>query len=164
MTQSIDSPVISHPARLAYADVAPGTMAALSALQSAVNKSGLEKATVELAKLRASQINGCSFCLDMHFRDAVAAGERLERLYLLDAWEESPVYTARERAALRWTEAVTRLSEGAGVSDAVFAEARREFSENELAELTLALVAINAWNRFNVAFRTPPALKEPTHA
>ena len=76
MTQSIDSPVISHPARLAYADVAPGTMAALSALQSAVNKSGLEKATVELAKLRASQINGCSFCLDMHFRDAVAASFR----------------------------------------------------------------------------------------
>ncbi len=160
MTSSTHSPVVSHPARLAYADVAPRTMSALLALQSAVNASGLEKATVELAKLRASQINGCAFCLDMHFRDAVAAGEKLERLYLLDAWEESPVYTARERAALRWTEAVTRLSEGAGVPDAVFAEARREFSEAELAELTLALVAINAWNRFNVAFRTPPALQD----
>lgn len=164
MTQSSQLPVISHPTRLAYAEVAPHTMAALSALQSVVNRSNIEKPTVELAKLRASQINGCSFCLDMHFRDAVAAGEQLERLYLLDAWEESPVYTARERAALRWTEAVTRLSEGGGVSDEVFAEARREFSEQELSELTLALVAINAWNRFNVAFRTPPALKDSNHA
>jgi len=159
MTSFAESPVVTHPPRLAYADVAPETMTALSALQRAVNVSPLERPTVELAKLRASQINGCAFCLDMHFRDAIAAGERLERLYLLDAWRESPVYTARERAALRWTEAVTRLSEGT-VSDEDFAEARREFTEEELAQLTLAIVAINAWNRFNVAFRTPPALKE----
>ena len=127
----------------------------MMALQQAVNRNGLEPALLELVKLRASQINGCAFCLDLHFRAAQARGERVDRLYLLDAWTEVAVYSARERAALRWTEALTRLA-GEPVSDDVYATARAEFSEAELLDLTLAIVAINGWNRFNVAFRVPP--------
>jgi AhpD family alkylhydroperoxidase len=133
---------------------APAIWSAMSALQQVVNKSSLEPALLELAKLRASQINRCAFCIDMHVRDAQQRGEKPERLYLLEAWEEVTIYSTRERAALRWTEAITRLPDG--VSDEVFAEASAQFTEAELLELTLALVAINGWNRLNVGFRVPP--------
>ena len=128
---------------------------AMLALQQVVNRCGLELSLMELVKLRASQINGCAFCIDMHYRDAKKSGETDERLYLLNAWREGGVYSSREQAALAWTEALTRLSNGP-VSDGVFAEASAEFSEAELLNLTLLIVAINGWNRFNVGFRIPP--------
>ena len=102
--------------------------------------------------MRASQINGCAYCLDMHSKDARAAGEMEQRLYLLDAWREAPCYTPRERAALEWTEALTMITEG-HVPDQVYTVAREQFKEKELADLTLAVVAINGWNRFSIAFR-----------
>ncbi|MGO8696689.1 MAG: carboxymuconolactone decarboxylase family protein [Limisphaerales bacterium] len=128
---------------------------AMLALQGVANQTKIEKPLLELVKTRASQINRCAFCLEMHTREAVAQGEVPKRLHLLAAWEEVGIYTARERAALRWTEAVTKLSED-GVSDEIFAEASGQFSEQELLELTMAVVAINGWNRCNVAFRVPP--------
>lgn len=141
--------------RLNYAKAAPAAFQAMLALQATVDASGLDETLLNLVKLRASQINGCAFCIDMHVRDAKAAGETDERLYLLDAWREVDVYTSRERAALAWTEKLTRLA-GTHVDEADFAAARGEFSEAELANLTLTIVAINGWNRFNVGFRTPP--------
>jgi len=141
--------------RLDFRKVPPTAMQAMLGLEKAVHESGLEPALLELVKMRASQMNGCAFCLDMHSRDARKAGESEQRLYLLNAWRESPGYTARERAALHWTEVLTRLA-GHGVSDEDFAEARGQFSESELAFLSLAIVAINGWNRINVGFRTPP--------
>ncbi len=141
--------------RLNYRKAAPSVLQAMLGLQQAVNDSGLEKSLLELVKLRVSQINGCAFCIDMHARDARKAGEREERLYLLDAWEETSLYTRRERAALRWAEKLTRLA-GGHVRDDDYAQVRREFSETELANLTLAIVAINGWNRFGVGFRMPP--------
>ena len=141
--------------RLNYAKVAPATMQAMAALQAAVARTGLDLNLRHLVTLRASQINGCAFCIDMHVRDAKKAGETDERLYLLDAWPEVDLYTARERAALQWTEGLTKLA-GGHVSEEDFAAARAEFSEEELAHLTLAIVTINGWNRFNVGFRTPP--------
>ena len=141
--------------RLNYAKAAPAAFKAMLALQATVNASGLDATLLNLVKLRASQINGCAFCIDMHVRDAKALGETDERLYLLDAWREVDLYTEREQAALEWTERMTRLA-GAPVDDAAFAAARAQFTEEELANLTLALVAINGWNRFNVGFRTPP--------
>lgn len=139
-------------------------MQAMLALQKEVDEAGLEPSLVELVKMRASQINGCAFCLNMHFQDAKARGETDQRLYLLDAWRESPVYTERERAALAWTEAVTLITVDR-VSDDVFALARQHFSESELANLTLAVVAINGWNRFNIALRNvPPVAKAATRA
>jgi AhpD family alkylhydroperoxidase len=116
---------------------------------------GLEPSLLELVKLRASQINGCAYCLDMHTKDARARGESEQRLYLLDAWRESPFYSERERAALAWTEAVTLVAESR-VPDAVYAEVRRQFSDDELLALTMAVATINAWNRLNVALRTVP--------
>lgn len=145
--------------RLNYAKAAPQVLSAMLALQAVANESGLDEALLNLVKLRASQINGCAFCIDMHVRDAKAAGETDERLYLLDAWREVEVYTARESAALAWTELLTRLA-GTHVSDADFAAARAVFSESELAGLTLAIVAINGWNRLNVGFRMPPRFGE----
>ena len=129
---------------------------AMLALESAVENSGLDQMLVDLVKLRASQINGCAYCIDMHFREARARGESDQRLYLLDAWRDSPVYTDRERAALAWTEAVTLITKDQ-VPDDVYSQARDHFSESELANLTLAIVAINGWNRFNIAFRNMPA-------
>lgn len=128
------------------------------ALQGVVNASKLEATLLELVKMRASQINHCAFCLNMHAQDALRQGEELHRLYLLEAWEEAPVYTARERAALRWTEALTRLPSG-HVDDATYAAVRQEFTETELLELTLAIITINGWNRINVGFRVPPQLE-----
>lgn len=139
--------------RLNPYQAAPGAMKAMMALETEVQHSGLEPALVELVKIRASQINGCAFCLHMHTRDARAKGETEQRLYLLDAWRESPLYSDRERAALAWTEAVTLVSEG-HVPDAVYEPARTQFSEEELVKLTLLVVAINAWNRFAISFRS----------
>jgi len=125
------------------------------ALSTVVQKSGLAPGLVDLVNYRVSQINGCAFCLDMHSKDLRARGETEQRIYMLSAWREVPnLYDARERAALAWAEAVTRLTDQE-VSDAVYNQARGEFSEKELAQLTLSIVAINGWNRFNVAFRTP---------
>jgi AhpD family alkylhydroperoxidase len=128
---------------------------AMLALQQQVEASGLEHSLMELVKIRTSQINGCAYCLDMHSKDLRARGETEQRIYMLSAWREVPdLYNARERAALAWAEAVTRLTDQE-VSDEVYDQARAEFSDKELSQLTLAVVAINAWNRLNVAFRTP---------
>jgi AhpD family alkylhydroperoxidase len=142
-------------ARLDYYNASPGVVRALIGLETYLARSGLEKPLRELVKLRASQINGCAFCLDMHWQDARQEGEHERRLYLLDAWRESPGYSDRERAALAWTEAVTQLSDG-HVSDDVFAAVRPHFSDKELADLTLAIAAINAWNRMSISFRAVP--------
>ncbi|HVL23470.1 MAG TPA: carboxymuconolactone decarboxylase family protein [Thermomicrobiales bacterium] len=115
----------------------------------------IEKSILELVKMRASQINGCAYCLAMHARDALKHGERADRLFVLDAWRETDWFSDRERAALAWTEALTTLT-NREVPDEVFAEVREQFSERELSDLTLAVLAINSWNRINVAFHTPP--------
>ncbi len=141
--------------RLTQPSAASAVWGALSQLQVAANRTQLDARLLDLVKLRASQINRCAFCLELHARTAAADGETPERLHLLPAWEEVAVYSPRERAALRWTEAVTQLAAEA-VSDAVFAEASEQFSEQELLELTLAVIAINSWNRLNVAFRVAP--------
>ena len=130
----------------------PDAMKAVAALETYVKGSGLEASLIELIKMRASQINGCAYCLDMHARDARAKGESEQRLYLLDAWRESPLYSDRERAALAWTEAVT-LGSQTRVPDEVYEEARRNFSEEELVKLTVAVATINAWNRIAISFR-----------
>ena len=137
--------------------VNPDAYKAMIALQSYVNAAELEPSLKELVKIRASQINGCAFCLHMHTRDARKAGETQERLDLLDAWREAPVFTVRERAALAWTEAVTLVAD-TRVPDDVYEAARGQFSEQELVDLTMAVVAINSWNRLMIAFRVPPAV------
>src|SRR5579883_1482968 len=134
---------------------APGAYKAMIGLETYLHQSGLEIPLLHLIKLRASQLNGCAFCIDMHWKDLRAIGENEQRLYGLDAWEESPYYTERERAALAWTEAVTNLHPG-HVPDEVFEKARHEFSEKELADLTLAIATINVWNRLSIAGRTVP--------
>jgi len=138
--------------RLNPYQAAPDAMKAVAALETYVKGSGLEASLIELIKMRASQINGCAYCLDMHARDARAKGESEQRLYLLDAWRESPLYSDRERAALAWTEAVT-LGSQTRVPDEVYEEARRNFSEEELVKLTVAVATINAWNRIAISFR-----------
>lgn len=147
-------------ARLDPRKAAPEAMKAMSNLHAYVAKCGLDHKLLELVKLRASQINGCAWCMDMHTKELRAAGENEQRLYLLSAWRESPFYTERERAALAWTEALTLLTEG-NVSDDVFSLAREQFGEEELVKLTLAIVAINGANRINVAFRTVPGNYQP---
>ena len=112
----------------------------------------LEHSLLRLVEIRASQINGCAYCLDMHSKDARGAGETEQRIYTLDAWRETPLFTDRERAALEWTEAVTLVAE-TRVPDAVFEQVRQQFSEEELVELTFAVIVINSWNRLNVSFR-----------
>src|SRR6516225_8293696 len=133
--------------------VAPGVYEAMLGLEKYLRRSGLDEKLHNLISLRASQINGCAYCVDMHWKDLRAAGESEQRLYGLDAWEESPYYTERERAALAWTEAVTKVGEG-HVTDDVYERVHKVFSERELADLTLAIVAINGWNRLNIALRT----------
>lgn len=129
--------------------------AAMGALQQEVTKSGLEPRLLELVKIRASQINGCAYCIDMHTIDARALGETEQRIYALNAWRETPFFTERERAALEWTEAVTLVSE-THVPDEVFETVRGQFSEQDIVALTFAVVAINSWNRLVVSFRVPP--------
>lgn len=142
-------------ARLNYKKAAPGASAAVLKLEEYVSSTGLETSLLNLVKIRASQINGCAWCLDMHTKDARAEGDTEQRLYALPAWRETPFYTSRERAALAWAESVTLVAQGS-VPDQVYEEARREFSEKELVDLTMAVIAINSWNRLNVAFRTVP--------
>ena len=143
--------------RLDVKKVSPAAFAPMAAFGKYLRECGLDERLQELVKIRASQINGCAFCLAMHVRDAKKLGESDDRLHLLSAWREAPIYSERERAALAWTEAVTLVADG-HVPDEVYDEVRRQFSEKELVDLTFAIVAINAWNRINVAFRTPPQL------
>ncbi len=144
--------------RLNAYQVAPDTIKALSALDAQVQASGLEKSLVELVKTRASQINGCAFCINMHTQDARKQGETEQRLYLLNAWRESPVYTDRERAALAWTEAVTLISETHAPDD-VYEQVRAQFSEAETVNLTMLVASINAWNRIAISFRSIPPVR-----
>ena len=146
--------------RIAYNEVAPKAYRALLGLAQHVRNAGLDLTLVELVNLRVSQMNGCAFCIDMHTKELRAAGETEQRLYLLSAYREAPFYSDRERAALAWAEAVTELGKD-GVPDAIYEEARRHFAENELVELTLAVIHINAWNRMNVAFRMPAGTYTP---
>lgn len=141
---------------------APDVYRAMLALEAAVRATGLESTLLDLVRLRASQINGCAFCIDMHSKDLRAEGESEQRLYLLEAWREAPFYSDRERAALAWTEAVTLITEG-HVSNEAYEDARRHFTDDELAKLTLAIVAINGWNRFGIAFRAPAGQYQPIH-
>jgi AhpD family alkylhydroperoxidase len=138
--------------RLDIAAVSPASYRAMLGLERQIHESGLEPRLVHLLKMRASQINGCAYCLDMHSKDARAAGETEQRLYGLDGWKEAPYYTERERAALVWTEALTRITDG-HVPDLVYEEARKQFSEQELVDLAIVAVAINGWNRLAIAFR-----------
>lgn len=129
-------------------------------LEAQVKHSGLAAPLLELVRMRASQINGCAYCLDMHSKDARAAGESEQRLYALDAWRETPFFDARERAALEWTEAVTLIADR-HVPDEIYQRARDVFSEQELVNLTLAVIAINGWNRMAITFRSPVGTYQP---
>jgi AhpD family alkylhydroperoxidase len=140
-------------ARINLMQVNPGILNAMLGLEKQISKAGLDSQLLDLVRMRASQINGCAYCLDMHSKDARAAGETEQRLYGLNAWREAPYYSARERAALDWTEALTLVSETHAPDD-VYERVREQFSEDETAHLTLAIVAINGWNRLNIAART----------
>lgn len=139
--------------RLEYWNAAPGGYKAMMALEAYLRGSGLEGSLLHLVKLRASQVNGCAYCIDMHWKDARAAGEGEQRLYGLDAWREAPYYSDRERAALAWTEALTDITDG-HVPDAVYDAVHGHFTDKELADLAWAVAAINAWNRVAIAFRS----------
>lgn len=142
-------------ARIDIGRSAAGVYEAMGALEKYLHGCGIEESLLHLIKLRASQLNGCAYCLDMHWKDLRALGEQEQRLYSLDAWRECPYYTDRERAALEWTEAVTSIADG-HVSDAVYEAVRPHFTEKELADLTLAVATINAWNRLSIAARIVP--------
>jgi AhpD family alkylhydroperoxidase len=146
--------------RFSYAKAAPGGYKAMLALEQYLHDCGLEASLIHLVKLRASQINGCAFCLDMHWKDLRAIGENEQRLYSLDAWRECPYYTDRERAALEWTEALTLIASG-HVPDNVYDAVHPHFNEKELSDLTFAVATINAWNRLSIAARTVPGTYEP---
>ena len=149
--------------RLDYAKASPEGFKAIRQLQAHVDNCGLEHPLMELVKMRASQLNGCAYCLDMHSKDARAAGETEQRLYLLNAWRESPFYSGRERAALAWTEALTRISKTKDVPDALYDEVRKQFSDKELVDLSLAIIAINGWNRLAIPFRSEPGHYQPAN-
>jgi AhpD family alkylhydroperoxidase len=140
--------------RIDYRSVLPEATRAMRGLEEPVARSGLESELLELVRMRVSQLNGCAYCLDMHSKDARARGEREQRLYVLAAWREAPFYSERERAALAWCEALTLLPES-GAPDDVYAEVERAFDAEEIVALTLAIVAINGWNRFAVGLRSP---------
>jgi len=146
--------------RIDASKVNPGAYRAMFGLEKYVRESGLELSLLDLVKLRASQINGCAYCLDMHWKDARARGESEQRLYSLDAWRETSYYTERERAALAWTEAVTLIA-ATHVPDELYEQVRQHFREEELVTLTLAVVAINGWNRLAISFRTEPGTYQP---
>jgi AhpD family alkylhydroperoxidase len=141
--------------RIDVTKVSPAAYQAVAALQTYVDHSGLDAKLRDLIKIRVSQINGCAFCLAMHTRDARKTGETDERMHLLAAWREAPIYSARERAALAWVEAITLVTQG-HVPDEVFEAVRKQFSEKEIVDLTAAAAAINTWNRIAIAFRVPP--------
>ena len=147
--------------RIDYKTAAPGAFEALLRASQYLAKSGLEESLVELVCLRASQINGCAYCIDMHWKDLRALGESEEKLYMLNAWRESTLYSPRERAALEWTESVTLVAE-TQVPDEVYHLARKEFTDAEMANLTLAVGVINTWNRMNIAFRVPAGQYQPS--
>jgi len=142
-------------ARIDLMHTTPGVIHAMLGLERQVQKAGLDTTLLDLVRMRASQINGCACCLDIHSKDARANGETEQRLYGLDAWRETPYYSTRERAALEWTEALTLVAD-THVPDEVYERVREQFSEDELVHLTLAIVSINGWNRLNVAARTVP--------
>jgi AhpD family alkylhydroperoxidase len=146
--------------RMNIGKLAPGAYQAMLGLERYLHECGLEANLLHLLKLRASQVNGCAYCIDMHWKDLRAAGESEQRLYGLDAWEESPYYSERERAALAWTEAVTLLTEG-HVPERVYQAVKPHFSEKELADLTVAVATINAWNRLAISARTLPGTYKP---
>ena len=148
--------------RLNYSKASPGAFRAMAGLERFVHSSGLEPSLLELVKMRASQINGCAYCLDMHWKDARAAGESEQRLYSLDAWRETPFYSERERAALAWTEAVTLIA-ATHAPDELYEEVRQHFNEEELVNLTMAIVAINGWNRLSISFRAEPGTYQPAN-
>src|SRR3982074_2921448 len=141
--------------RFNYVKAAPGAYKAMLGLEQYLHECGLEESLIHLIKLRASQINGCAYCLDMHWKDLRALNETEQRLYSLDAWRECPYYTERERAALAWAEAVTPIATDP-VPDAIYEGARRHLNEKELSDLTLAVATINAWNRLSIAARLVP--------
>ena len=149
--------------RIDYKKVAPEAYKAMQGIEAYVRGSGLEHSLLELVKTRVSQINGCAHCLDMHTKEARAAGETEQRLHLLPAWREAPFYSDRERAALAWAEAVTQISTN-GVTDELYAEVRRHFDEKALVDLTLAIVGINGWNRLAVSFRSETGSYQPKAA
>ena len=149
--------------RLNYSKAAPSVYDAMDALDQYLAASSLDRRLLYLVQLRASQLNGCAYCIDMHWKDLRALDETEQRLYSLDAWCDCPWYTERERAALAWTEAVTFVAT-AHVPDAVYDEVRPHFSETELADLTLAIAAINAWNRLSIAARLTPGTYKPVLA
>jgi len=144
--------------RMNFYQAAPETIKALTAVETQIQSSGLEQSLIELVRTRASQINGCAFCINMHTQDARKHGETEQRLYLLNAWREAPVYTDRERAALAWTEAVTLISETHAPDDA-YEELRKHFAEAEAVNLTIVVGTINAWNRLAISFRAVPPAK-----
>jgi AhpD family alkylhydroperoxidase len=149
-------------AQLNYGKVAPDIYDAMDALdQYLTTDSAIEEPLLHLVRLRASQLNGCAYCIDMHWKDLRAIGEGEQKLYGLDAWEEAPYYTERERAAMAWTEAVTLLTDG-HVSEQVYGAVRSQFSAKELCDLTLAIATINAWNRLSIAARLDPGRYEPS--
>lgn len=148
--------------RLDYKQVAPDGYKTMLGLEHYVHHSGLEDILLELVKTRVSQINHCAWCLDMHTKDARALGETEQRLYLVSAWREAPCYSERERAALAWAEAVTLISQEE-ISDELYDEVRRHFTEKELVDLTYAIIAINGWNRLNVPFRTTVGSYQPAN-
>jgi len=154
MTQATTQP------RLDYQQASPHGVQAMLQLERAVRDSGLEPKILELIKTRASQMNGCAYCIDMHTKDARAGGETEQRLYGLTAWRESPFFTPRERAALGWTEAITNIQEG-HATQAAYDEARKEFDEAELVKLTFAITTINSWNRIAIAFRPDVGVYQP---
>jgi AhpD family alkylhydroperoxidase len=147
-------------ARLDYGKASPEGLAAFRTLQAYLDRCSLDRRLMELVKTRASQLNGCAYCLDMHTKDARAAGETEQRLYALPAWRETPFFTDRERAALDWTEAVTRISPDQ-IDDQHYEQLHAHFSEKEIVDLTLAIIAINGWNRLAIPFRTPPGSYQP---
>ena len=149
--------------RINYAKAAPGVYEAMDALDQYLARCGLEPALLYLVQLRASQINGCAYCLDMHWKDLRAAGENEQRLYSLPAWRETPYYTDRERAALAWAEVVTLVADGQ-VPQRDYEDVRPYFSEKELSDLTLAIASINAWNRLSIAARLTPGTYQPAGA
>jgi AhpD family alkylhydroperoxidase len=145
-----------------YKKVAPEVYRSMLNLEKTINSSGLEDVLLDLLRLRVSQINRCAFCIDMHAKDLRARGESEARVYMLNAWRESPLYTERERLALEWAESLTEISQS-HPADEMVARARRQFSEAELVNLTLAVVSINGWNRLNIAFRVAPGDYQPMH-
>lgn len=163
---SISLAVIRHSRRLIlekhidYTATAPEGFKAMVGLETYVRRSGFEHGFLELMKTRVSQINGCAYCIDMHTKDARAGGESEQRLYALPAWRETPFFSARERAALAWAEALTGIS-NKGIPDGLREETLRSFGEKELIDLTLAIVAINGWNRLAISFRTPAGSYQP---